>query len=238
MNSAFTIRDKTDVILSNIIGHEGGFTNDKSDVGGATIYGISSRFNPVYRDRIVNQTLTLDEAVAIYRNKYASQKLVQAARHWKMEYLCLDVVIWGLASLRSVQRALNTLFNENIRIDGRPGPQTMGLVSRVTTDEQVLTLASILYQNLESDARDLAQGGNANKLEGFRRRLMRRVATLFEDIQATFKIGSSYTLADMMNHASRQDAAPVGIYASATYAAYISKNLSRNKAYEYKEFIV
>lgn len=56
-----------------VIDMEGGFVNDPSDPGLATMYGISSRFNPDVADKIINRTLTKTEAERIYIRKYIEQ---------------------------------------------------------------------------------------------------------------------------------------------------------------------
>src|SRR5215472_7824652 len=49
-----------------VVGHEGGYSNNSSDPGGETMYGISKRSYP----DIVISTLTLDQAKAIYERDY------------------------------------------------------------------------------------------------------------------------------------------------------------------------
>ena len=55
-----------DKAFERLIGHEGGYVNDKRDPGGETKFGISRRMYPA--EDIAN--LTLERAKAIYRRDY------------------------------------------------------------------------------------------------------------------------------------------------------------------------
>ena len=55
-----------DAAFEQIVGVEGGYTNDPSDLGGETKFGITKRFYP----EVDIKNLTLEQAKDIYRRDY------------------------------------------------------------------------------------------------------------------------------------------------------------------------
>ena len=78
-----------DAAFSLVIGEEGGYTFDASDPGGETKYGLSKRANP----SIDIKNLTLDQAKAIYRQKYWPTGA--DTWPWCEALLCFDTAVNG-----------------------------------------------------------------------------------------------------------------------------------------------
>lgn len=234
------IRDDIDVILYNIIGYEGGFSDISGDKGGKTMFGISSTNNPVVASKIATRTLTIDDALEIYRNKYVRWPMYQDAKNFKMRYLATDVKVWGLLSLRSVQRALNEMFGESIAVDGRYGPNTAALFKRVVTTEDSLTLGSILYRNVDVDTDEFIKIARSlsGQRRGIRRRYMLRVVSIFEELFTSLPIGSEQSFTSLQKHAARQETYDIGSSALATYVAFASSKGGFDPSSAYKEVIV
>lgn len=71
-----------------VIGEEGGYSNDPTDPGGETKYGISHRAYP----SIDIKNLTLDQAKAIYHSDYWSP-LGLDAKPWAVALLLFDTSV-------------------------------------------------------------------------------------------------------------------------------------------------
>lgn len=234
------IKDDIDVILYNIIGYEGGFSDIAGDKGGKTMFGISSTNNPVVAQKIATRTLTIEEAIQIYRNKYVKWPMYEDAQNFKMRYLATDVSVWGLLSLRSVQRGLNEMFGESIAVDGRYGPRTSALFKRVVTSEDSLTLGSILYKNIDTDTDEFIKIARSlsGQRRGIRRRYMLRVVSIFEELFTSLPIGSEQSFTNLQKHADRQERYGIGGPALATYVAFASSKGGFDPSTAYKEVIV
>lgn len=111
-------------LIDKIIVHEGGskVTNDPSDSGGRTQYGISERSHP---DAWLDGVVTLDEARDIYWDEYVKGEQLERIPN---PYLFQQVVDFGVTAgpktaVRLLQKSLN------VEIDGSLGPQTVRAIS-------------------------------------------------------------------------------------------------------------
>src|SRR5215831_5610637 len=82
-----------------VVGHEGGYSNNSSDPGGETMYGISKRSYP----DIVISTLTLDQAKAIYERDYWNKAGCVLCAPW------LPLVGWEATVNNGVGQAVRCL---------------------------------------------------------------------------------------------------------------------------------
>jgi len=110
-------------IIANVIEREGGskITNDPSDPGGLTKYGISKRSNP----DLDIENLTLNDAVKIYNKRYW---MPSKAYHLKesLQEMYFDMVV-NMGQRRAVkilQEAINHKGN-SIKVDGLIGKNTI-----------------------------------------------------------------------------------------------------------------
>lgn len=119
-----------DQIITDIIRREGGstMTNDPSDKGGRTQYGIAEKSNPqAWADGKVTEA----EARAIYERKYV--KPFAGITH---PDLLAQLVDWGVTSGPVlVAQKLQQLVGAEV--DGQIGPQTLTLVNNF--DPRTLT---------------------------------------------------------------------------------------------------
>ena len=111
-----------------IIKAEGGYVNDKDDIGGETKYGISKR---AYPDLDI-KNLTIEDAKKIYYNDYWLK-----IKGDDLNYP-LNIIIFDTAVNLGVKRAIEFLqltlkdMAADIVIDGIIGNQTIGHVHRLS----------------------------------------------------------------------------------------------------------
>ena len=105
-----------DQAFDKLIGHEGGYVNDRRDAGGETNYGISKRSYP--SEDIPG--MTLERAKTIYARDYwgpaGCDAMPDAA---KLQVFDMAVNSGVKTALRTVQRAVGET------VDGLLGPRTL-----------------------------------------------------------------------------------------------------------------
>lgn len=110
----------------------GGYTNDPSDSGGETKWGISKRAHP----ELNIKALTFGEALKIYERQYydidydAIQSDRIAFKLWDM-----GVVMGKSTSVKLIQKAVKDC-GKLIRVDGNCGPITVAAINSI--DENLL----------------------------------------------------------------------------------------------------
>ncbi len=116
--------DLIDKIIDNVIKEEvgnapnGGYTNDPTDAGGRTQYGISEKSNP---EAWADDKVTPEEARAIYHRKYVESPGFDRIPD---PNLCAQLVDYGVTSgpviaIRALQRCVGA------EEDGVLGPETL-----------------------------------------------------------------------------------------------------------------
>lgn len=117
---AYNIIDKT-------IELEGGYVNHPSDPGGATMYGLSSKWNPSLRSKIINQTLTIEEArLHYYKNYYINNYRINDLPA-PLRFIIFDQRVHGSDSLSVIQAWYNNRLRDKrsrLSVDGVYGPKT------------------------------------------------------------------------------------------------------------------
>ena len=121
-----------DDIIDDVILKEGGSatTNDPSDKGGRTTYGISERANEAaWKDGVV----TKEEARAIYITKYVVQPGFDQVQDEHLRHLLVDfgVLSGPGTAIKALQRALGT------REDGVLGLDTLSKVNAHTDSRKI-----------------------------------------------------------------------------------------------------
>ncbi len=116
-----------DQAIKIILQHEGGYSNDLSDPGGETRYGISKRSYP----NLNIKTLTKEDAISIYRRDYWQANNIDAFPD-RLRLTMFDMAVnMGITGAGKVlQRALNR-FGYTFLGTGKIGPTTMAAVGRV-----------------------------------------------------------------------------------------------------------
>jgi lysozyme family protein len=105
-----------DEAFDRLIGHEGGYVNNRADPGGETKFGISKRAYP--QENIA--ALTLDRARDIYRRDFWGPCGADALPE-DVKFAVFDLAVNSgvTAAIRILQRACGTT------IDGVLGPRTL-----------------------------------------------------------------------------------------------------------------
>lgn len=148
--------------MPTIILHEGGFSNDPTDPGGATNYGISLRFllstgdldknglpdGDVNDDGLVNvadiQSMTITEATHLYDlywwSKYGYSQIVNQTIATKL--LDLSINMGQTAAVKCLQYALRSSNGIQLTIDGVMGPQTIAAINATSPSSLLMVLKS------------------------------------------------------------------------------------------------
>jgi lysozyme family protein len=121
------------IAVARTLKHEGGFTNNPSDSGGATNMGITQRDLP----NIPIETLTVDQAVAYYQENYWKALYSQITSQEVANLIFDSGVLFGVGT---AVRILQGIFSAHGAVtDGLFGPHTLDLTN---TAEPVGLLAA------------------------------------------------------------------------------------------------
>jgi lysozyme family protein len=115
---------------------EGSWSDDSSDPGGATMWGLSERFNPEVADKIRARTLTKTEALKIIKTKYYDSILGINEINPRIGFLVFDAKFHGMKEvIYDIQRSVNKFRFRKIHVDGRWGPETLGAIKGLRPEE-------------------------------------------------------------------------------------------------------
>ena len=119
--------------LAVVLEHEGGLSEDPSDPGGITRYGISLRAYPGLGAEGI-RNLTVEQAAEIYRRdwweRYGYDRLPELLA---VKVFDLAVNIGPNPAHRLLQRAL-VACGQRVTVDGILGPQTVAAAHRVDVE--------------------------------------------------------------------------------------------------------
>lgn len=111
---------------------EGVFSDHSWDPGGATKYGVTEAVARRHGHEV--RDLTVDQAVAIYRADYwdalGLDAIAEHSGRVALEIFDTAVNTGPGRATRIAQEALATIFDQDIAIDGRMGPQTRAAIIR------------------------------------------------------------------------------------------------------------
>jgi lysozyme family protein len=116
-----------------VLEHEGGYSNDPSDVGGQTKFGICKKYHP----EVDIPNLTLEEAEEIYRREYWGAIHGDKINSQSIANKFLDAVVNpGLIAIKFMQRSLmeaNSMGTYSLpmvmKVDGIVGPNTLTAIN-------------------------------------------------------------------------------------------------------------
>lgn len=115
-----------DQAFEKVIGHEGGYSNDKRDPGGETKYGISKRAYPF----LDIKNLTLEHAKEIYRQDYWNRlKLDQFPECVRFDLFDAAVNSGVKAAAKMLQKACEVIP------DGIIGQQTIAAANSMDPEQ-------------------------------------------------------------------------------------------------------
>lgn len=114
----------TDELIDGIIAREGGFSQDGSDRGGATKFGITAADLGAWRhlgrpaSRAEVKALAIDEARTIYRRQYVQPFLSVPFDELRAQLVDFGVLSGTATAIRALQGVLG------VPVDGLFGPRT------------------------------------------------------------------------------------------------------------------
>jgi len=147
-----------DSYLNSTFDMEGGWSNDKSDPGQATMFGLSARFNPKYADKILSRTLTEIEARSIIKKSYYDVLIGINDVAPEIGFIVFDAKFHGMfEAVKGIQKFINSKqkLEGDLVVDGVWGPHTLQGVMTLNRDE-VRDLLNYERQNTAVYARAAA----------------------------------------------------------------------------------
>lgn len=149
---ASTLGNAFELVIEKTFELEGGWSNSATDPGGATMYGISSRFHPKYAEKIKNKTLTLSEAKKIYKEDYWDTMYRADSVPIVIAWIVFDAKVHGSKeSIIDMQNWIKQNTNPAVTADGVFGPNTWKGVP--TSREQLVDLVNFLKKNTKLSAK-------------------------------------------------------------------------------------
>lgn len=135
------------VILAETGGKGDGWSNNGSDLGKATQWGISSAANPDLAVKIGARQLSYEEAVSRYYTKYYRSLIGLDALDPRVVYLLFDAKVHGATvTIEFIQKWLNTNKGFKLAVDGVYGKQSSIALSLLDSEEVGLLLKEYLAQ--------------------------------------------------------------------------------------------
>jgi lysozyme family protein len=128
--------EKFVIAIKKTLAHEGGLSDNPSDPGGVTNFGISQRAHP----EVDVRSLTAEQAVEIYRREYWNPLYSQIQDQRLINSLFdFGVTSHPRVAVGTLQRVLNRhrLVVGPILVDNSFGPDTLGAVNSADPDKLV-----------------------------------------------------------------------------------------------------
>jgi len=125
-----------DLALAYTLPNEGGYSNNPADPGGATNFGIIQRtlerWNALHPELAFPadvKELRKDQAGAIYRDEYWRWDGIKAP---VVAIKLFDIGVNGglVTAVKLLQKAVNTMVNPPLEVDGGLGPKTLDAANR------------------------------------------------------------------------------------------------------------
>jgi lysozyme family protein len=146
--------------FEKVLEFEGGYVNDKKDIGGETKYGISKKAFP----NVDIKNLTLNEAKEIYKKVYWDKIKGDEINNQKIAEIIFDTAInmGAYFAIKSAQKILN------VKQDGIIGAITLNALNNV--NEEVFTKDYKLSRIAKYV--DIAKGDKIKFLRGWIKRTL------------------------------------------------------------------
>jgi len=139
--------DRFRIAVEAVLRHEGGFSDDPADRGGATNFGLSSVHHP---DLDVS-ALTRARAIALYRERYWDRYRLGEIEDPIVATKCLDLAVWmgpGDAA-RYLQTAVCAAAGGPlIDIDGVIGSRTLAALRSVDPGMVLVALRALALEHV------------------------------------------------------------------------------------------
>lgn len=139
--------------IAFVLKNEGGYSNDKNDNGGATNFGISTRFLKLINKDIDGdghvtskdvKALTENRSIELYREYFWDHYRLNELRDVTISTKALDLFVnmRGISAGKILQRACNNC-GAALKVDGIPGSKTLNSLNSISlfgvTKEQLLS---------------------------------------------------------------------------------------------------
>jgi lysozyme family protein len=117
-----------------ILAHEGGYCCNPADAGGATNWGISSRFLATHGLNIDPKTMTRESAVNLYRMFFWSTIYDQIQDQTLATKIFDMAVNMGPSRAHQILQSALNFLGETLGVDGQIGRLTMAAIARHAPD--------------------------------------------------------------------------------------------------------
>lgn len=140
--------------ISYVLKHEGGFVNDPADNGGATKFGISSRFLKsigMRHDVEFVRNLTLEQAKRLYFYHFYIKNRLNHVKSLRIATKVLDIVVnvGNNKGIKIVQESANK-WDCNLKVDGKMGNLTLTAVNKILARGEEEEMLRTLVKTLSS----------------------------------------------------------------------------------------
>lgn len=154
-----------------VLVHEGGFSQDEGDPGGATKYGVAINEDSAALTKILGHAPTVDDiknltvaqAGQIFRDNYWNPMQLDSVNDWRPQLVLFDMcVLIGLGG--STRYAQNATGSD---VDGVIGPNTLGAINRMNP----VDFCRAFLDQCQAHFNGLGQGGMHWALAGWTNRV-------------------------------------------------------------------
>jgi lysozyme family protein len=127
---------------------EGAWSNDDRDPGGATMWGLTERFNPELASKIRNRTLRKDEALdAIYKKYFLPLARIEDVNK-AIGFIVFDARFHGMSeAIKSLQTHISGILGIRLVIDGVWGEKTAKAALMLTPDNVLAVLNKLKQES-------------------------------------------------------------------------------------------
>ena len=131
-------------MINVVLGHEGGYVNDKDDSGGETNWGISKRAFP----DLDIKNLSRDDAINIYKTHYfIPSRAKELPSELRLTYFDMCVNMGQSRAVKILQNAINGKGKHKVKVDGKIGPNTIRC-SKGLENERLKSYKVLFYARL------------------------------------------------------------------------------------------
>lgn len=125
-----------DISIKFILTHEGGFSNNPNDKGGATNYGISQAFLRSINSPIKPSEVTIDMARALYHDYFWTPLRLNELKCQTVATFVFDTAV-NCGNTKAVEILQEAIYQQKpIEIDGIIGRQTIKACNDITSCER------------------------------------------------------------------------------------------------------
>jgi len=146
ITAQISLEQRFNTAVAIVLTHEGGFSDDATDPGGSTDYGISLHFLQdigldVNKDNIINSAdirdLTLDKAKAIYKKYWWDKYNYNAINslHLATKVFDMAVNMGAHQAHKLIQDSLNH-FCISLTVDGIFGKDTLDAINKISMKDE------------------------------------------------------------------------------------------------------